>query len=240
MAPRLKIAEGIARDIEQWVVDQGWPVGVNLGSEQDLITRYGVSRSVLREAIRIVEHHGVAGMRPGPLGGLIVTAPQVDAVERAASLYLDWAQVSTPDLLGIRTTLELACVDIVAAQIDEPTIHKLRAHVAHEVDGAWDEPQIDGLNDLHVMIAGLTGNPAMRLFVQTLVRLTMDHAHTETLGHQVFEDIHTAHVRIVEALTLGDPALARERMRKHLRASVHGAREAEIAAQRRQERRPAV
>nr|WP_281173745.1 GntR family transcriptional regulator [Mycobacterium genavense] len=53
----------MARDIEADIVRRGWPVGESLGSEHAVQQRYGVSRSVLREAVRLVEHHQVARMR---------------------------------------------------------------------------------------------------------------------------------------------------------------------------------
>jgi DNA-binding FadR family transcriptional regulator len=221
---RLKLAEEVAMDIERWVMDQGWPVGSNLGSEQDLINRFGVSRSAFREAIRIVEHHGVAVMRRGAGGGLIVTEPEAHAVERAAALYLDWADVSTEDLFITRSSLELTCVNIVANSIDEAMIHRLREHVAQEAQDGWDALHVGSLHDLHVLIAELTGNPAMRLFVETLARLTVDRAQVERMAPRLFDEIHSAHLRIIEALNAGDAALAQERMRKHLRASVQGAR----------------
>src|SRR5205809_51921 len=69
-----KLAAQVARRIEAEVVRRGWPVGESLGSEPELRTRHGVSRSVLREAVRLVEHHQVARMRRGPNGGLFVVA----------------------------------------------------------------------------------------------------------------------------------------------------------------------
>ncbi|WP_342666184.1 GntR family transcriptional regulator [Mycobacterium genavense] len=58
-----KLGSTIARDIEADIVRRGWPVGESLGSEHAVQQRYGVSRSVLREAVRLVEHHQVARMR---------------------------------------------------------------------------------------------------------------------------------------------------------------------------------
>ncbi|MGV7767469.1 GntR family transcriptional regulator, partial [Mycobacterium kansasii] len=52
-----KRAAKIARRIEEDIVRRGWAVGESLGSEAALQQRYGVSRSVLREAVRLVEHH---------------------------------------------------------------------------------------------------------------------------------------------------------------------------------------
>ena len=70
------------------VVDRGWPLGEVLGSQSELIERYGVSRAVFREAVRLVENQQVAFMRRGPGGGLVVTEPTVDAIIDAAVLYL--------------------------------------------------------------------------------------------------------------------------------------------------------
>ncbi|WP_156736555.1 GntR family transcriptional regulator, partial [Mycobacterium sp. E3298] len=49
-----KLASGIARDLEAEIVRRGWAIGESLGSEHALQERFGVSRSVLREAVRLV------------------------------------------------------------------------------------------------------------------------------------------------------------------------------------------
>ncbi|MGO9926611.1 MAG: GntR family transcriptional regulator, partial [Mycobacterium sp.] len=55
-----KLASKIARQIEADIVRRGWTIGASLGSEQALQQRFRVSRSVLREAVRLVKHHQVA------------------------------------------------------------------------------------------------------------------------------------------------------------------------------------
>ena len=64
-----KLGEILAERIEDEIVVSGWAVGTVLGSEAELTEKYGVSRAVFREAMRIVDHHGVAEMRRGPGGG---------------------------------------------------------------------------------------------------------------------------------------------------------------------------
>ena len=83
-----KLASVVARRIEDDVVARGWPVGTVLGSETDLLERFGVSRAVLREAVRIVEHTGAARMRRGPGGGLVVSEPNRSAVVTAMSVVV--------------------------------------------------------------------------------------------------------------------------------------------------------
>src|SRR4051794_26464474 len=85
-----KLASKIARDIEAEIVRRGWAIGESLGSEPALQERFGVSRSVLREAVRLVEHHQVARMRRGPGGGLIICEPDAGPATRAVVIYLEY------------------------------------------------------------------------------------------------------------------------------------------------------
>src|SRR5262245_15204814 len=80
---RQKLAAQVAQRIESEIVASDWPVGRVLGSEPELMERYGVSRAVFREAVRLVEHHQVATMRRGRSGGLVVRAPDATAVTAA-------------------------------------------------------------------------------------------------------------------------------------------------------------
>lgn len=58
----------------------GWEVGYHLGSEPELITRFGVGRSVFREAVRPMEQYGIVEMRTGKLSGLKVSAPTFERI----------------------------------------------------------------------------------------------------------------------------------------------------------------
>jgi DNA-binding FadR family transcriptional regulator len=104
-APAKRAAQ-IAACIEADIIGRGWPVGESLGSEHDLRQRYGGSRSVLREAVRLVEHLRVARMRRGPGGGLFVSAPDAVPAARAVVIYLEYRGADTDDLLAARAVLE--------------------------------------------------------------------------------------------------------------------------------------
>ncbi|WP_041538250.1 FadR/GntR family transcriptional regulator [Caulobacter segnis] len=83
-----KAACAIARRIEGDLIARGWPIGTIYGSEAELADRFGVSRMVLREAVRILESRGTARMRRGPNGGLLVLAPEMAAVLEAIHRYV--------------------------------------------------------------------------------------------------------------------------------------------------------
>jgi DNA-binding FadR family transcriptional regulator len=217
-----RMAEIIAEEIERDIIERGWPVGTILGSEGDMIGRYGVSRGTLREAVRIVEHHSVARMRKGPGGGLAVTEPDRRAIESAAGLYLRYVGVRRQDLFQARAALELACVTAVAESITEDGIAALREVLRNE-EQLGDEMLASHPHALHAVIARLTGNPALELFVNVLAQLDHELAHVHggkwaVDPAQAFPDSHRAHEAIVDAIASGDAALAQHRMRRHLQA----------------------
>ena len=145
-APGRKLGEILAETIENEIIAAGWKVGDVVGSESELCERYGVSRAVFREAIRIVGHHGVAEMR------------------REAGR---------------------ACDDYAS-------------------------------NDFHLLLAELTGNPAMELFVQILSRVTSRHSTRAVSLEDTAKEVHRAHARIAEAILDRDIHTAQRRLHRHL------------------------
>jgi DNA-binding FadR family transcriptional regulator len=219
-----KLGERVAERIEDDIIRRGWPVGAVLGSESDLMQRYGVSRAVFREAMRIVDHHGVAEMRRGPGGGFVVAAPDLDAVVRTVSLQLQFQDISVEQVNEMRVALELNCVRLAIERITPEQIELLKQHLDHEVDAITHtreagRPKGDfPSNDFHLLLAEFTGNPAMRLFVQIVMRVTgLQSPRAESL-HTMAEEVHAVHRRIAEAVIAGDVEAAERRMRRHLEA----------------------
>jgi DNA-binding FadR family transcriptional regulator len=211
-----KLAEVVANRIEQDIVARGWPIGAVLGSESDLLQEYGVSRAVLREAVRIVEHHLVGVMRRGPGGGLVVTAPDLGAVARAVTLQLEFQNIQPHHLYETRTALELSCVRLACERLSPAGIVRLREH--RETPGRGSSAHA---TDFHVLVAELTGNPAMSLFIRVLDILMSDYLAMPASSERIATELHRVHRQIAEAIIARDVTLAERRMLKHLQ-SVQG------------------
>jgi len=210
----LKKAEIVADQITQTIVGQRWEPGELFGSEVELIARYGVSRAVFREAVRLLEHHGLAEMRRGLHGGLFIRQPDPEPVAKAMAVYLDFEKVEPCQLEDVRLAIEVVCVERVAARISEDDVAEIRAFLAAEA-ARIASGRVQSLHDFHVLVARLTANPALHLFVQTLTALTVRQPSRERTRLTI-EDVHTAHVKIAEAIIARDGALARHRMMTHL------------------------
>jgi len=208
-----KLAQRVAERLENEIIDLGWPVGHGLGSEPELLARLKVSRAVLREAIRMLEHHDVATMRRGPNGGLVIKEPAPDAAVRASALNLAFMKASPRDVFEARSVLELRCVELASQRIDEERIAQLRKVLADE-QAAQEHGDI-GSHDLHTALAEASGNPAFVHFVRILTQLSTGRRERSAT---VAAEVRVAHTKIVEAVIAGDAAVARHRMRIHLAA----------------------
>jgi DNA-binding FadR family transcriptional regulator len=218
-APADKLATRVAGRIEAEIVRLGWPAGQSLGSEVDLRERYGVSRAVLREAVRLVEHHQLARMQRGPGGGLLVVTPDAGPATRASVIYLEYLGTSVEDMLAARLLLEPLAVQLAAESITEDGITLLRRTLDAEAERGG--PDMWSYDPLHVVLGELSGNPVLRLFIDVLTRLTNRYAH-------LFHDLPPGelaaslgrcqcwHASIVEAVIAGDVARAQTRMSDYL------------------------
>jgi DNA-binding FadR family transcriptional regulator len=183
--------------------------------------RYGVSRQVLREAVRLLEHHGVAKMRRGPGGGLVVTEPDPWASIEAVAVYLDYQQIDADNLGTVWAAIELAAVERVTARRTDPTVAlRLRATADVEALHAKGDDVVLGPS-LHRELAVLSGNPVLEVFFLILTSLWQRHLQRRQQTSPIedrdqMRDAGHAHDGIIEAILAGKTALARRRTIEHL------------------------
>ena len=85
----LRLAYRITAEVRR----RSLPAGSSIGSETALVSRYGVSRAVFREAVRMLEFFGVVEVKRGKDGGLVVAEMDPEGTIGSALLYLDYAGI---------------------------------------------------------------------------------------------------------------------------------------------------
>lgn len=216
--PEEKLAARIARSLENEIIDRRWPVGEVLGSETALRERFGVSRAVFREAVRLVEHHQVGRMRRGPNGGLVVAAPDAGPATRALVIYLEYLGTSVEDLLEARLLLEPIAARLATENLSEDGISALRGQLGTEEARLGTGPVVD--DKIHTLLGALSGNPVLALFTEVSIRLTYRYARTRRLSRSATlaatTDAHRWHNEIIDAVIAGDAATAETHVLSHL------------------------
>ncbi len=215
-----KLAERVAAAIEADVIKAGWPVGTLIGSEEQLLARFGVGRGVLHEVARLVEHRQIAKIRRGRNGGLFVAEPSFAVVNTSLAIYLEYANVELSDLFEARAVLELFAASYAASTVGDDHVVALQGAIDNEVQqGA--KAACRSAYHFHELVAETTDNPALTLFVQALASLTdrplRIASAVEKRPEGVGRQIHRDHVEIAAAIASGDGLLARDYMREHLK-----------------------
>lgn len=209
-----KLAERVAAEMRDDIERGGWKIGTVLGSETELRERYGVSRSTLREAIRILEQHDAVRTKTGPHGGIVVSEPDGDGVLLAVEFMLAYQGATNADIFEVRSVLEVAAVRLAAERHTEEDAARLRAALAAEADapiGATVHREV------HRLLAEGTGNRPLELFVDVLSRLTAMRLPVGARRPAV-RDVRTAHADVADAVLRGDADRAERVMTHHLAA----------------------
>jgi DNA-binding FadR family transcriptional regulator len=219
--PPDKRAAQVARQIEDQIIAAGWPVGTSLGVEADLRERFGVGRGVMREAIRLVEHHQVAAMKRGPSGGLVVREPQAEAAVAAMAIFLEHIGTSLDDLMDARMILEPLAAGLAAETINEEGIGRLRAAVGAERSQSLLARISTGTSEVHLILANLSGNLVLSMFVHVLIRLTGRYSRVPSFydpaaADRIRRDNHHVHDELIAPVIAADRRQAQERAERHL------------------------
>ena len=110
-----KTAERVAGEIVRDIVARDLGSGAHLPLEAAMAAQYGVSRSSVREALRILEVQGLISLKPGPGGGPVVGVVEATYLARTESLYFHLAGATYRDLIATQAVLEPLCAAAAAA-----------------------------------------------------------------------------------------------------------------------------
>ncbi|MFT0170378.1 FadR/GntR family transcriptional regulator [Paraburkholderia mimosarum] len=202
-----RLSELLARNISHEIALSRWPVGVSLGTEGDLLAKYGVGRAVLRDAVRILEFQSIAIMRRGPGGGLFVAEPSRESAAFAGGNYLEFRRFSIDQMLATRRALELHILERCIDRFDKIAHETLKACLLFESE--LDESASGAqLQHFHRELARLTGDPSLELFLDILLRKgrfeTRYYRATKKERADTVDYVRRAHAAIARALIARD------------------------------------
>jgi DNA-binding FadR family transcriptional regulator len=172
-----KVPEIVARRILRDIVERELSTGDRLPAEATMIRQFGVGRASLREALRILETHGLIRIKMGSGGGPVVTDVNSTDYGRMASLYLFRAGGTYEELLEARLVIEPMMVRLAAERLTDATAKRLTEVVAvgeAAADAAATEWSAAS-ESFHTVIAGMSGNHVLDMFAAALVSIERRH-----------------------------------------------------------------
>lgn len=209
------VYEEILAQLEPLIRQGGLRAGTRLPSERELARALEVSRTSLREAIRILTVEGLLEPRPGR--GTLIKESSAQRVASALASALARDGGGVLDIMEFRKALEPVIAASAAARVTPREIAEMEAILrreAHKVE--IGEPAVDEDTLFHNALAAATKNP---VFVQVVTRcMDLIQATRRRVLQTPIRNRKSweAHVRILQAVADRDTEAAREAMHAHL------------------------
>lgn len=196
-----------------------WEAGARLPSERELAEKLGVSRTSVREAIRLLSLNGMLSSQRGAGTFVLAQSPSLagDEMRFMSDVYYD-----QEDLHEFRAAIEVCIIDLAARRVTKEDIRKLKS-IMYDQQRARDlgEDETPFIKDFHLTLAKATKNSVFVSLMRVLNAL-LDRRRQESREQHLKRRMVSGfwHHKIIEALELGDVDACRLAMSRHMEANI--------------------
>lgn len=224
----LKVSHAIEEKIRTGALSDG----TLLPTEADLCSQFGVTRSTVREGIRLLQQSGLVAR--GPKKRLIVTRPNAGDVAAATSKSLSLSGATFHEVWESLKTLYPEAARIAAHRISGDTLNRLTASADKLNDASLKAPEIVALavNFFDDLAAGID-NRVLAAMLQSL-NLMIGASLTQVIKKtpNARKRIATAQHNMIDAFRAKDADAAAQWMAKHIDDLKRGYRVAKVRLDR--------
>jgi len=213
-----RLYERVVEKVLALISSGAWKSGYRLPPERELSEAFGVSRTVVREAVKALEARGVLESATG--SGVLVRRADFNMVSRSLETYMQLANRDDFEirLNEVRRVLEVEMVALAAGRITPEQLTQLRQicqQMRADDNTAKQMAELDFR--LHVTLAESTQNELFKVLLAPLINQLRDQIILtwEDFPRPV-DLVFEQHEDIVSAVGKGDAEAARQAMTKHL------------------------
>jgi GntR family transcriptional regulator, transcriptional repressor for pyruvate dehydrogenase complex len=206
---RLKLSERLARQVAAEILRDRPAPGTILSDEKQMADRYGVARSTLREALRLLETWGLLSVKAGRTGGPLVTTPSPSDLGLHVGVVMQADNATLGDVLEAREVMDGLMARRAALFISDTQLEEL-AICLQSMRRAIAEPstfEIHTSRFFEILVAA-SKNPALAVLSGSL-RTVANRALKGMRYSEAWRGESVALRRsLLRALAAGDPAKA--------------------------------
>lgn len=206
--------EDVIQEVKKAILSGTYEIGAPLPSEIELAKQFGVSRPVVREALRSLQSSGFVEIRRGTKGGAFVQdITKLPIVDDFSDLIL-YRRFKVEHLTQARLLLEPEVSRLAAKNATPKDIQAMRDLVKH-CSEVKDPEEKDILYALfHKLVARSCGNPLYAILMENIMDFLVGFIRTiKPVSKFIHED--DDHDEIIEALEKHDPDKAAEVATRH-------------------------
>ncbi|MCZ2108762.1 MAG: FadR family transcriptional regulator [Dehalococcoidia bacterium] len=211
-----RLSDKVAGMMLETILSEKLSVGDRLPSERELGEQFGVSRTVIREAVRALVAKGVIEVRSG--SGLRVAAVEAAAVSEAMSLFIRSGSVDFEKVHEVRAWLETHIAELAAQRVTEADIERLRTlHRRMREESQDVEAAARDDLEFHRVLAAATGNEIYPLLMDSIGSALIE-IRRQNLGSGAMSMTLDQHEAVLDRVAAHDSRGARQAMQDHLDA----------------------
>jgi GntR family transcriptional repressor for pyruvate dehydrogenase complex len=224
---RRKTYELVAERLTDEISSRVLAPGDLLPPERELVAAFGVGRSSVREALRMLESRGLIESNGA---GTFAVARLSNPLDHSLNLLLEAEEMDVGELFEVRRILEGESAALAAARRTREHLDRMGGAVEAMIEGLGSENAfIDADLRFHMTVAEASGNRVARYLMQAirglLQRALSSVYHVPGSPDRAIE----MHQLILEAIRDRRPDVARARMHEHVESverDIRGARKA--------------
>ncbi|WP_257098949.1 FadR/GntR family transcriptional regulator [Pseudovibrio flavus] len=210
------LSEQTADQLRAEIQRQKLTVGSELPGEIKIAESLGVSRSVVREALRVLAAEGMIELRNGKKP--IVSHMNSEVIGRFLSHGLASAQITTQEVSEYRILVESALARLAALRRNDSQIVEMKQCVEEMAENQRDlEKFADADLKLHLIIAQAANNTIFNVLQESASNLIHDgitHGNNANADFIKPSEVVEMHRAIVAAIEAGDPTEAEAAMKR--------------------------
>lgn len=211
------LSQQVVSDLRERIMASNVAPGTPLPSERELCSIYGVSRTVIREAIKVLSTKGLVDSVPG--SGLVVGRTDIDDVAEVMRLFMrSGSSLRYDQLHEVRLALEVSVAGIASLKVTPELTDELYENCERLEASANDLVLASRLDfDFHRAIARGPNNEFFDVIFESLEGALMEtRVATFSMDPSRFGTVTAAHRRIADSIAAGDDTAARVAMTDHL------------------------
>jgi GntR family transcriptional regulator, transcriptional repressor for pyruvate dehydrogenase complex len=215
-----KAYEQVADQLLDMINSGALKPGDRLPSEAELAADFGVSRTTVREAMRILATRNLIQTRKGMAGGHFIVEPTVGSISEflVANYGLLTAAntVTLEHLLQAREMIEGPAAAIAARNRDDDDLARIRSTLSDDIDAIADVEALQKFRNFHLYLLEATKNHLLVVAAVPIFTVLQSTVVRRRPTKQVIAELERDHQNIYAAVEARDAEAAHRLMDEHL------------------------
>ena len=210
----------VAEQLRDLILEGSLSPGDRFPPEFELAEIFGVSRSTVREALRVLASRNLIRTTRGTAGGTFVAhvdlAQVSEYLETSLGLMSDSDEISLANLLESRELLEVPAAGLAAERREQKHLDEMLLMLDQEKTTARRGSRFRENRNFHGVVVEASGNRLLEVMTEPVFRVLQARLRNDDMGETFWKTVHDDHVEIHNRISAGDSSGASQAMLEHL------------------------